>query len=224
MFHNPGTGPCLRSTSAPVPRTTRASSGKTSPTHTLRTNQTPTGKFLPFSVSLSYRSNNHNRWSPNDTAPWELAEHGARSGNPSTDQIPESESCVNVNVTGYSCGPAISRDRYEPLSFPGRLVNFTWDNPGLPVGPNNSYVTSTQAGEPAFVAWVGQLNVTFTPLTITGNNSGYSWQPPNEVFETDPAINGTVFVALTDTDLYVTPFNLTLLNPHVRALGIYESG
>ncbi|KAK5674131.1 hypothetical protein LTS10_013116 [Elasticomyces elasticus] len=166
---------------------------------------------------------NPNRWSPNDTAPGE-GQIGNRAGNPSDSNIPEDESCVNVNVTGYSCGPAISRDRNEPLSFPGREIFVHWDDPGLAVGPNNSYVTSTQAGEPAFVAWVSQLNITFTPLTITGNHTGSSWQPPNQVFQTDSAVNETVFLALTDSDLYVTPFNLTMLNPHVRALGIFLAG
>jgi hypothetical protein len=92
------------------------------------------------------------------------------------------------------------------------------------VGPNNSYVTSTTAGPPTFVAWVSQLNLTYTPLTVTGANTGYTYQPPNEVYETDPAVNGTVFVALTDSDLFLTPFNLTLINPHVRALGLFQAG
>lgn len=131
---------------------------------------------------------------------------------------------MHVNVTGYDCGPAISQDRNEPLSFPGRELFLTWDDPGLPVGPNNSYVTSTTAGTPMFVAWVSQLNVTYTPLDATGPNSGSTWQPPNEVFETDPAVNGTMFIALTDSDLFVTPFNLTMINPHVRALGLFQSG
>lgn len=74
------------------------------------------------------------------------------------------------------------------------------------------------------MAWLGQLNLTYTPLEVTGPNQGWSYQPPNEVFEGDPAVNGTVFLAVTDTDLYLTPFNLTLINPHVRALGIMHAG
>ena len=137
------------------------------------------------------------------------------TGDPSDSTIPEGEICVHLNETGVGCGPAISRLHNEPLSFPSREVFLTWDNPGLPVGPNNSYVTSTTAGQPAFVAWVSQLNLTYTPLTITVPNSGSSYQPPNEVYETDPAVNGTVFIALTDSDLYLTSFNLTMINPHV---------
>jgi hypothetical protein len=70
---------------------------------------------------------NPNRFSPNDTAPFEVV--GNRTSDPSIGDLPEDESCVNLNVTGYGCGPAISRNRTEPLSFPGKQVNFTWDAP-----------------------------------------------------------------------------------------------
>jgi hypothetical protein len=149
---------------------------------------------------------------------------GNRTGDPGNSKILKNESCVHFNKTGYNCGPAIARDRNVPLSFPGREVFLTWDDPGLLVGPNNSYVTSTTAGQPAFVAWLSQLNLTYTPLNLTGPNSGSTYQPASEVFKTDPAVNGTMFVALTDTELYVTPYNLTMLNPHVRALGLYQAG
>ena len=110
------------------------------------------------------------------------------------------------------------------MSFPGRQVNLTWDQPGQSVGPNNSYVTSTSAGEPQFVAWVSQLNLTYTPLTVTGNNSGFTYQPAGYTYDFDPAVNGTMFVALTDADLPVTPFNLSMVNLHVAALGLYQAG
>lgn len=165
---------------------------------------------------------NPNRFSPNDTQPFEVV--GNRTSDPSDSTIPSDESCVNLNVTGYNCGPAIARNRSEPLSFPGKQVNLTWDAPGQPVGPNNSYVTSTSAGQPQFVAWVSQLNLTYTPLTLTGESSGFTYQPAGEVYEGDPAVNGTMFVALTDSDIFLTPFNLSMINPHVVALGLYQSG
>ncbi|KAH7139232.1 ferritin-like domain-containing protein [Dendryphion nanum] len=165
---------------------------------------------------------NPNRISPNDTQPFEVA--GNRTADPSDSTIPADESCVNLNVTGYNCGPAIARNRSEPLSFPGKLVNLTWDAPGKAVGPNNSYVTSTSAGAPVFVAWVSQLNLTYTPLEVTGNNTGYTYQPAAEVFEGDPAANDTMFIALTDADVFLTPFNLSMINPHVVALGLYQAG
>ncbi|THY35672.1 hypothetical protein D6D01_01150 [Aureobasidium pullulans] len=162
---------------------------------------------------------NINRWSANDTAAFEVT--GNRTSDPSISTIPEEESCQHLNVTGYGCGPAIARNRSEPLSFPGKQVNFTWDAPGLAVGPNNSYTTSVNpvAGEPQYVAWAAQLNLTYTPLIKTSNNTGYTYQPAGFVYEGGAGIvNGTMFVALTDTDMFLTPFNLTMINPHVIAL------
>jgi hypothetical protein len=165
---------------------------------------------------------NPNRFSANDTTLSEVV--GNRTSDPSKADIPSDESCVNLNVTGYGCGPAISRNRSEPLSFPGKQVLFKWDVPGSAVGPNNSYVTSTSAGTPVYAAWVSQLNLTYTPLTMTGTNEGFTYQPAGETYAGDGAVNGTMFVALTDSDLYLTPFNLSMINPHVVALGLYQSG
>lgn len=167
---------------------------------------------------------NINRFSPNDTAAYETT--GNRTGDPSISTIPEDESCVNLNVTGYGCGPAVAHNRSEPLSFAGKLVNLTWDSPGLAVGPNNSYTTSVNpvAGEPQYVAWAAQLNLTYTPLTVTGKNTGYTYQPAGTVYQNDGVVNGTMFIALTDTDMFLTPFNLTMINPHVVALGLYQAG
>lgn len=165
---------------------------------------------------------NPNRFSPNDTMPYEVV--GRRVADPSNSIIPANESCVNLNVTGFGCGPSISRNKTEPLSFPGRQVNLTWEQPGQAVGPNNSYITTTNAGRPHFVAWVNQLNMTYTPLTLTGNNTGYTYQPASVVWDGDPMVNGTMFIALTDSDLFLTPFNLSMINPHVVALGLYQAG
>lgn len=38
------------------------------------------------------------------------------------------------------------------------------------------------------------------------------------------SVNGTMFIAVTDTNLYLTPFNLTMINPHVISLGLYQAG
>lgn len=158
---------------------------------------------------------NINRLSPNDTANWERT--GNRTADPAITNIPQNASCLSTNVTGYGCYPNIGKNRSEPLSFPGKEVYFLWDDPGTPVGPNMSYVTSTAAGAPEWVAWVSQLNLTYTPLMKTGPNSGYTYQPASEVYETKGAANGTMFVALTDSDLFLTPFNLSMIkyvSPH----------
>ncbi|KAI9886838.1 MAG: hypothetical protein M1823_001337 [Watsoniomyces obsoletus] len=126
--------------------------------------------------------------------------------------------------TPEECGPRITQTR-PPLSFAGREVFFSWENPGKPIGPDQSYITNTTAGPPAFVAWVTQLNVTYSPLTDIKDNTGKTIQPDVSVFQGDPAINGTMFVALTDTDLFVTPFNISLINPHVVAgPALYQAG
>ncbi|KAL2015453.1 hypothetical protein VTK56DRAFT_5397 [Thermocarpiscus australiensis] len=132
--------------------------------------------------------------------------------------------CLNSTEVGVSCAPGITRNRSEPLSYPGRQVFLAWDEPGRPIGPNNSYVTNTTAGPPQFAAWVSQLNVTYTPLQEVRDRSAWTIQPNMSTFQGDPAVNGTIFLVLTDEDLYVTPFNLTQLNPRVYAVAIYQAG
>ncbi|KAI1506006.1 ferritin-like domain-containing protein [Biscogniauxia marginata] len=142
----------------------------------------------------------------------------------STDDISSSDACLNASSKVEDCGPAITQNRSIPLSYPGRQVFLSWDEPGQPIGPNNSYITSTTAGAPKFAAWVSQLNVTYSLLTNISGNTAYTIQPNASTYEGDPGINGTIFLAITDRDLYVTPFNLTQINPYVNALAIYQAG
>ncbi|KAK7746553.1 hypothetical protein SLS62_009350 [Diatrype stigma] len=138
----------------------------------------------------------------------------------STSDVTLEEGCNNS-----TCGPAITHNRSVPLSYPGRKVYLAWNNPGQAVGPNNSYVTTTSTtAVPQYAAWVSQLNVTYSPLLNISQNTAYTIQPNVSTIEGDPAINGTIFLALTDVDLYVTPFNLSQINPHVLALSIYQAG
>ncbi|NRK29865.1 hypothetical protein F3B07_22935 [Salmonella enterica subsp. enterica serovar Typhi] len=149
---------------------------------------------------------------------------GSRITDPSVSNL-KSGSCENVTAIGYGCGAAIGHNKSEPLSFPGKKVLFSWDAPGKAVGPNNSYVTATTAtGKPSWVAWSSQLNLTYSPLTLTSNYTGYTYQPEAFVYGTDGIINGTMAVMLTDLDLPVTPFNFTMVNPHIVALGLYMAG
>ncbi|KAH8696184.1 putative stress response protein Rds1 [Talaromyces proteolyticus] len=141
---------------------------------------------------------------------------------------------INNPVPAYAnATPAITQNRSTPLSQPGGQVNLVWDAPGKPVGPNNSYITSTSAGRPAYVAWVTQLNVTYSALTISnsscnnGKNITYAstTQPNLETFSGDPAINGTIFIAVTDDDPFLTSYNLSLINDHVVAgPAVYQAG
>ncbi|ORY84992.1 ferritin-like domain-domain-containing protein [Protomyces lactucae-debilis] len=136
-----------------------------------------------------------------------------------------------------------SHNRTTPISAPFRNVSMTYDAPGQLVGPNSSYVTSTGTLlPPTYVAWISQLNVTFSPFVMTGNNSGYTLQPNGTIWPAvygqsplvdnvkklgtlnDPSskelLNGTVFVMLVDAltpALNLTPFNLSNINQHIVA-------
>ncbi|GIJ99845.1 hypothetical protein Aspvir_003853 [Aspergillus viridinutans] len=136
------------------------------------------------------------------------------------------ESCLNKTTVGESCSPAITHNRTSPLSFPGRTVTLSWDAPGKGVGPNNSYITNTTAGAPKYVLWASQLNVTYSTLSTSGNaSSGTTVQPDLSTYAGDPAINGTIFIAITDTDLFVTPFNISSVNSHIVAgPALYQAG
>jgi len=151
---------------------------------------------------------------------------GDQANTLSTADIPDDELCAKAAGEADDCTAAVSQNRSIPLSYPGRQVFLQWDEPGKPVGPNNSYITSTSAGPPRFAAWVSQLNVTYSPLLNVSveARSAYTVQPDVSTWEGDPAINGTMFLALTDADLYVTPYNLTQINPHVAALAVYQAG
>lgn len=151
---------------------------------------------------------------------------GAWANTLSTANVSSSELCVNATNPTLDCPAAISQNRSIPLSYPGRQVFLEWDAPGQVVGPNNSYVTSTNVQEPKFAAWVSQLNVTYSPLhnvSLT-NKTAYTIQPNVSTWAGDPAVNGTMFLALTDIDLYVTPYNVSQINPHVAALAVYQAG
>ena len=142
---------------------------------------------------------------------------------PGTNVVKSSNSSAGFNS---DCGATVTTNNYSPLSFPGRQVALQWERPGKLVGPNNSYTTSSQAGAPKYVAWVSQLNVTYSPLRANSNGTrGYTTQPDLETYLGDPAINGTLFIAITDSNPYLTPFNISLINPHVVAgPAIYQAG
>ncbi|KAL5362687.1 hypothetical protein BJX96DRAFT_186320 [Aspergillus floccosus] len=88
-------------------------------------------------------------------------------------------------------------------------------------------ISRQQRPEPrTFVGWVSQRNLTYSPLTVSGNGrQGTTIQPRMSTYDGDPAINGTMFVAITDSVLYLTPFNLSMSNPHVVAgPALYQAG
>ncbi|KAI9700659.1 MAG: hypothetical protein M1836_002028 [Candelina mexicana] len=170
---------------------------------------------------------NNARINANNTGVGEFVTFPASNGSSPFNEtvVPASDDCLNSTEVGSNCSPAITHNRSIPLSFPGRQVFFQWEAPGSLTGPNNSYRTSTTAPVPQFVAWVSQLNLTYSALTVTGNNTGYTFQPDVSTFAGDPAINGTMFVALTSRNITLTPFNLSMINPFVTAGPfLYQAG
>jgi hypothetical protein len=90
--------------------------------------------------------------------------------------------------------PDITHNR-SAVTFAGREVQLTWDAPGKTTGWNDSYTTATFATDaPKWVAWISQLNTTYTPLTNVSGNSGVTLQPGGGVYGpgTAPTMNGTV--------------------------------
>lgn len=179
---------------------------------------------------------------------------GGGLGSSNLTGIPPSQLCPNAtgmaggNITsggGSVCAPGITSGR-PALSQPGRQIRLEWSaaTGGPLVGPGNSYVPTGATGTPTHVAWLTQLNVTYTPLTgVTpsggaaggnatgGGNStgglmtGMTTQPDLATYQGDPAVNGTVFIAVTDSNPYLTPFNVYLINPHVVAgPAVYQAG
>ncbi|THH08466.1 hypothetical protein EW146_g8981 [Bondarzewia mesenterica] len=115
------------------------------------------------------------------------------------------------------------------VTFPGREVFLSWETPGKQVGFNNSFTTSSSACQPRFVAWISQLNTTYTPFTSINGTNGTTIQPDSFVFPennlTANLINGTMFLLVTDAAPYVTPYNLSQIEPHIVAgPAIYQAG
>ncbi|KAF5327142.1 hypothetical protein D9619_004091 [Psilocybe cf. subviscida] len=154
----------------------------------------------------------------------------AASGNDTTPATGNSTTPVTgtnaTSVIGSFRKPAITQNA-TALSAPGREIFLTWELPGKKVGYNNSYTTNTTAGPAKFVAWISQLNVTYTPLLNISGQTGRTIQPGGFIFGngTAPIVNSTMFLVVTDANVTVTPANLTMINPHIVAgPAIYQSG
>ncbi|KAF7359082.1 Stress response protein [Mycena sanguinolenta] len=78
-----------------------------------------------------------------------------------------------------------------------------------------------------FVAWISQLNTTYTPLFNLNGTSGSTLQPNGTIYGdgSNALVNGTVFIAVTDNNTFVTPFSLSEINQHIVAgPAIYMAG
>ncbi len=90
---------------------------------------------------------------------------------------------------------------------------------------NTSVGDNVTTTTPQYAAWISQLNVTYTPLNITGPTTATTIQPGGVVFNNtdDGIVNGTMFIALTQNNPYVTPYNLSLIDSEILAFGLYQA-
>jgi hypothetical protein len=141
--------------------------------------------------------------------------------------IDDSNRCSGLDTPGDDCSPAIATNRSIPLSYPGRPVHFSFGEVNQPIGPNNSYVTarSPLADAPRFAMFVSQLNATYVPLVNVTETGASAVQPNMSTFAGDPAVNGTIFISITSQNPYLTPYNLSMINPFVYAgPALYQAG
>ncbi|GAA5979318.1 hypothetical protein JCM5350_006965 [Sporobolomyces pararoseus] len=139
---------------------------------------------------------------------------------PSTNPRIEWQNFPALHITNqpdvFQGTPGINSN-YTLTSGSGRVVQFSWEDPGKVTGYDNSYKTSTVAGEPKFAAFIGQLNVSYAPLMNISNNTGYAVVPESFVFYDQPQVVNTIFVSLVDKNISVTPYNLSMINNHTVA-------
>ncbi|GAA6003131.1 ferritin-like domain-containing protein [Rhodotorula paludigena] len=133
---------------------------------------------------------------------------------------------INITNQPYALDgiPGINSN-YTLTEGAGREITFEWEPLNKTVGYDDLYKTSSVAGDPKFMAFISQYNVTYVPLQNVSNNSASAIVPNATVFPgIGPSqITNSVFVALTDSDIYVTPYNLTLINNATVAVGIYQA-
>ncbi|EIM92371.1 Rds1 protein [Stereum hirsutum FP-91666 SS1] len=119
------------------------------------------------------------------------------------------------------------------VTYPGRVVKLTWEEPGAVTGFNKSFTTQSSAGTAKYAAWISQLNTTYTLLEDVNGTSASTIQPSGALFNnvtlfsnsTFPLLNGTVYLLITDAAPLVTPYNLSQIEPHIVAgPALYQVG
>ncbi|GAA6019457.1 hypothetical protein JCM10207_001395 [Rhodosporidiobolus poonsookiae] len=131
---------------------------------------------------------------------------------------------LNITNQPYALGgtPGINSN-YTLTEGAGEVIQFTWDEPGKVVGYDDLYMTSKVAGEAKYAAFIAQLNVTYSPLqnismdNSTGVWSGWAAVPNDTVFPPQPQVVNSAFVSLVDEDIFLTPYNVSLINNHTVA-------
>lgn len=127
----------------------------------------------------------------------------------------------NPNLTSEGYQSAVSTNRTAFITPNVTELYFQYDAPGMNVSYNNSYQTVVGANVtnnvPTHCVFINQLNATNVPFNATGNNTGSCIVPGGFVFGDDQIVNGSLFTALISEDVYVTPYNLSLLNDVIVA-------
>ncbi|GAA6019459.1 hypothetical protein JCM10207_001396 [Rhodosporidiobolus poonsookiae] len=131
---------------------------------------------------------------------------------------------LNITNQPYALGgtPGINSN-YTLTEGAGEVIQFTWDEPGKVVGYDDLYMTSKVAGEAKYAAFIAQLNVTYSPIqnismdNSTGVWSGWAAVPNGTVFPPQPQVVNSAFVSLVDEDIFLTPYNVSLINNHTVA-------
>ncbi|POY72718.1 hypothetical protein BMF94_4550 [Rhodotorula taiwanensis] len=133
-----------------------------------------------------------------------------------------------LNVTNQPSAlegvPGINSN-YTLTEGAGRRVDLYWEPLGKTVSYDGLYKTESMAGEPKYLAFFDQLNVTFAPLMGVDleKRVAHAFVPNATVYPTQPQVVNTAFVALVDDNSFVTVYNSSNLNNHTVAVGIYQA-
>ncbi|TIB26237.1 hypothetical protein E3P86_04158 [Wallemia ichthyophaga] len=136
---------------------------------------------------------------------------------------------TNANATLDTSIESAVSNNYTHVAQPGRQLELQWEAPGMAVGPSEQNYTTDKnpdLGDPSHVAFIHQLNVTYAPLENidTEAMTATTIHPDFMMYGKGMGVNGTVFIAITDEEVPVTPYNFSLLNDHVHAFGPYFAG
>ncbi|GAA5967119.1 hypothetical protein JCM11641_000446 [Rhodosporidiobolus odoratus] len=128
---------------------------------------------------------------------------------------------LNITNEPYALAGTPGINSNYTLTSGNGSIHFTWDKPGKTVGYDGLYTTSTVAGEPKYLAFIDQLNVTYSPIYNVSNSSGvweaYADIPTGVVYTPQPQVVNSAFVSLVDDNVYLTVYNISAIGNHTVA-------
>ncbi|KAJ8295969.1 Protein rds1 [Rhodotorula toruloides] len=101
---------------------------------------------------------------------------------------------INITNQPYALDgqPGINSN-YTLTEGAGRTIQFTWEPLNKTVGYDGLYKTQSLAGEPKFMAFIDQLNVTYAPLQNISNHSASAVVPNGTVFPPQPQVVNSAY-------------------------------